>query len=152
MRDETDKTRLTEDNESLAGDALLQALRRDPHSLFGIVKTLDTKVAGCLSINAERHQHGYCARSKFQAGHRRPLSRRRAIMVIFSFPPSGKWLYFQRQHKNLYRVPGHAGSAQRLNRRSDQLINRVLVTEPISKGPHPRPRSFKTVFDYPAIS
>jgi TolA-binding protein len=44
MRDETDTTRLTVDNESLAGDALLQAVRRDMHSLFGLVKALDTKV------------------------------------------------------------------------------------------------------------
>ena len=25
-----------------------------------------------------------------------------------SFSPSGKWLYFQKDHKNLYRVPGPA--------------------------------------------
>ena len=44
MSDENDTDRLTEDDGSLAGDALLHAVRRDMRGLFGLVKGLDQKV------------------------------------------------------------------------------------------------------------
>jgi len=44
MSDENDTKRLTEDDGSLAGDALLHAVRRDMQGLFGLVKALDQKV------------------------------------------------------------------------------------------------------------
>jgi TolA-binding protein len=44
MSDENDTDRLTEDDGSLAGDALLHAVRRDMQGLFGLVKGLDQKV------------------------------------------------------------------------------------------------------------
>jgi hypothetical protein len=44
MSDENDTDRLTEDDGSLVGDALLHAVRRDMRGLFGLVKGLDQKV------------------------------------------------------------------------------------------------------------
>ena len=44
MNDEKDTQRFGEHDESLAGDALLHAMRRDLQGLFGIVKALDQKV------------------------------------------------------------------------------------------------------------
>ena len=44
MSDENITNRLTEDDGSLAGDALLHAVRRDVKGLFGLVKALDEKV------------------------------------------------------------------------------------------------------------
>ena len=44
MNDEKDTQRFGEHDESLAGDALLHAMRQDLQGLFGIVKALDQKV------------------------------------------------------------------------------------------------------------
>jgi chromosome segregation ATPase len=44
MSDDKDTKRLGEDDESLSGDALLHAVRRDMQGLFGSVKALDEKV------------------------------------------------------------------------------------------------------------
>src|SRR5881396_3656689 len=44
MSDENDTNRLTEDDGSLGGDALLHAVRRDLQGLFALVKGLDQKV------------------------------------------------------------------------------------------------------------
>ena len=44
MSEENDTNRLTEDDGSLAGDALLRAVRRDMQGLFELVKALDQKV------------------------------------------------------------------------------------------------------------
>ncbi len=44
MSDENDTKRLTEDDGSLVGDALLHAVRRDMRGLFGLVKALDQKI------------------------------------------------------------------------------------------------------------
>lgn len=44
MSDENDTKKLSEDDGSLAGDALLHAVHRDMQGLFGLVKALDQKV------------------------------------------------------------------------------------------------------------
>lgn len=44
MSDDKDTKRLGEDDESLAGDALLHAVLRDVKGLFGLVKALDERV------------------------------------------------------------------------------------------------------------
>ncbi|PYT10316.1 MAG: hypothetical protein DMF60_00470, partial [Acidobacteria bacterium] len=44
MSDDNDTLRLSGDDGSLAGDALLHAVRQDMQGLFGLVKGLDQKV------------------------------------------------------------------------------------------------------------
>ncbi|HVN76418.1 MAG TPA: protein kinase [Thermoanaerobaculaceae bacterium] len=61
-----------------------------------------------LAFQVSEQGHASIAAARLAGDPQRPAIRTGNEVYHPSFSPGGRWLYFQRHHKNLYRVPGPA--------------------------------------------